>query len=163
MNLFARIEAALRLDRRPLSELPKVTRVASAGMIAVVGSLVVDAVLVALGRAVFDPASSFGPFHFSSYAPLTVLGVVAATIGWGILVHLTSVPRWVLRRAAVVVTVALLIPDVAILPGNPDGGVATLMVMHIAIAVITYASLLRVAPARETRSVAVVEAPAFPA
>jgi len=73
--------------------------------------------------------------------------VVGATIGWGILVHLSSQPRWVLRRAALVVTIVLLIPDVMILPGNPKTAVLTLMVMHIAIAVVTYSALRWIAPA----------------
>jgi hypothetical protein len=141
-----RVERLTHLDLRPLTDLPRASRVVLAGIVSIVGSLVVDAVLVAIGKALFSPGD-FGPFHFGSYAPLTVLGIVAAVVGWANLVRMCSEPRWVVTRAAILVTVVLLIPDFAILPNNPAGAVATLMVMHIAIAVITYASLLLVAPA----------------
>jgi hypothetical protein len=146
-TLAARAMAMAKLDRRPLTDLPSNRKVAMAGVVAIVGSLVADAVLVAVARAAFSTPSTFGPFHFGSYAPLTILGVVGATVGWGILVRLSSQPLWVLLRAAVVVTVVLLIPDVMILPGNPKTAVLTLMVMHIAIAVATYSALRWISPA----------------
>jgi hypothetical protein len=146
-SLTARAQALTNLDFQRLSHLPSLPRIALAGVASIVATLVADAVLVAIGRAVFDPPGWFGPFHFGSYAPLTVLGVVGATVGWAILVQVSSRPRWVLWRAAIVVTVVLLIPDFVILPSNPTGGVVTLMVMHITIAVVTYWALLSIAPA----------------
>jgi uncharacterized membrane protein YeaQ/YmgE (transglycosylase-associated protein family) len=149
-TLVPKVRSTLRLDLCPLAGRPGPARIALAGLIGIVGSLVADAILVALGKVTFKVHGGFDPFHFGSYAPLTVLGVVGATIGWAVLTRLTSEPRWVVRRAALVVTLVLLVPDVVILPGNPAGGVATLMVMHVAIAVITTAALLLVAPARGT-------------
>jgi hypothetical protein len=145
-TLLTRTMAIAKLDRRPLTGLPGTPRVALAGLVAVVGSLVADVILVALGKAVFSTPSSFDPFHFGSYAPLTVLGVLAATIGWGILVRLSSQPIWVLTRAAIIVTLVLLVPDVLILPGNPKTGVLTLMVMHVAIAIVSYSALRWISP-----------------
>jgi hypothetical protein len=50
---------------------------------------------------------------------------------------------------AVLVTLALWLPDVYILHlGAPPRAVAVLMVMHLAIAVVTYTLLTRVAPVR---------------
>ncbi len=101
---------------------------------------------MALGSAAFNHAG-FGPFHASAWVPLTLLGVVGATIGWGILVRMTSQPKWFVLRAAVAVTIVLLVPDFALLHNNPTGPVCTLMAMHVAIAVVTTWALLRFAPA----------------
>ena len=50
---------------------------------------------------------------------------------------------------AVVVTLVLLLPDIFILwKGQPARAVAVLMVMHLAIALVTYNALVRLAPAR---------------
>ena len=48
------------------------------------------------------------------------------------------------------VTALFLIPDFLLLGtrGNPTGPVVILMLMHLAIAVITYTALVKVAPAR---------------
>jgi hypothetical protein len=61
---------------------------------------------------------------------------------------LSSRPRWLLTRLAAL----LLIPDFLLLgtPGNPAGPVVILMLMHLAIAVITYTALVKIAPARST-------------
>ena len=141
------VQSATKLDGRPLANLPSPLKVALAGICASVGSILADRALVALGKALFTISPAFGPFHFQSYAPLTVLGVAAATVGWGVLVRLTSRPRWLLARAAAFATVLLLVPDVLIFANNPPLGVVTLMAMHIAIAVITFWSLLLIAPA----------------
>jgi hypothetical protein len=144
--LVRRALNVIHLDLRVLSDLPAAVRIILAGGVAAVGSLIADVILVALGKAAFNPIS-FGPFHASAWVPLTILGVAGATVGWGILVHLTSEPRWVVFRAAVLVTLVLLLPDVGLLPSNPTGPVLTLMAMHIAIAVITTVALLRISPA----------------
>jgi hypothetical protein len=145
-SVISRAQDLSRLDFQPRSRLPSAGRVVVAGVLAAIGSIVADLILVALGKAAFSPGS-FGPFHPSAWVPLTLLGVAGATIGWAILVRMSSEPRWFVLRAAVVVTVVLLLPDVGLLPNNPTGPVLTLMAMHLAIAIITTASLLRWAPA----------------
>jgi hypothetical protein len=148
-SVIKRARDLSRLDFQPRSHLPGALRVVLAGVIAAAGSLIADAILVALGKAAFAP-HSFGPFHPSAWVPLTLLGVAGATVGWAILVRVSSEPRWVVLRAAVAVTVVLLLPDVGLLPNNPTGPVFTLMTMHLAIAIITTASLLHWAPASGT-------------
>ena len=66
--------------------------------------------------------------------------------------RLSSRPRWLLTRLAALVTALLLIPDFLLLgtPGNPAGPVVILMLMHLAIAVIAYTALVKIAPARST-------------
>jgi hypothetical protein len=54
---------------------------------------------------------------------------------------------------AIAVTVVLLLPDLYIWhQGQPLRAVAFLMLMHLAIAVITYNALVRLAPTRRPRS-----------
>lgn len=73
--------------------------------------------------------------------------MVVACIGWPVVTRVSSWPRWVFLRAAVAVTVVLLVPDVYIMYiGESVRGVLVLMAMHLAIAVVTYNALVRIAP-----------------
>lgn len=113
----------------------------------VVGSLVAGALLVAIGTALFPSIRGFSHFRFSDYGSLTVIGVVPACMGWPLVVRLSSSPRSLYLRLAVAVTVVLWLPDVVILVrGEPARGVAVLMVMHLAIAAVTYQAMVRLAP-----------------
>jgi hypothetical protein len=63
--------------------------------------------------------------------------------------RLSSAPRWVFARLAVVVTLVLWVPDLWILVhGQPPRAVAVLVVMHLAIALCTYNLLVHLAPVR---------------
>jgi len=106
--------------------------------------------LVAIGRAVFTVPASFGKFAFGTYALLTVLGVAGATLTWDAVTRLSSRPAWLLTRLAALVTALFLVPDFLLLgtPGNPAGPVVILMLMHLAIAVVTYTALIKIAPVR---------------
>jgi hypothetical protein len=142
-----RAQRLTRLDLKPNRPLPSAARIVLAGVLSVVGSLIADLILVAIGRAAFDPPASFDKFNFATYAALTIIGVIGATAGWALLVRMTSHPRWFVLRAAVVVTIVLLVPDFALLPRDPTGPVVVLMIEHIAIAIVTTVLLLTVAPA----------------
>ena len=136
---------------------PTYRRVAAAGLAAAAASLVADLMLATIGRAAFTVPASFGKFAFGTYALLTVLGVAGAAATWAAVARLSSRPKWLLTRLAALVTALFLIPDFLLLgtPGNPAGPVAILMLMHLAIAVITYTALTRLAPVR--RLIEVVE------
>lgn len=151
-HVWTRAQELTRLDLRPLTPLPSGRRIALAGLLAIVGSLVADAVLSTISAATLSPPAYFDKFNAGSYAPLTIIGVVGATVGWALLVRLTSQPQWFVIRAAVVVTIVGLIPDVALLSNNPTGAVIGLMVEHLVIAVITTYALLKVAPAGSPRA-----------
>jgi len=136
------------LDFVPADPQPSWARWVLASVVALVGSLAADALLVATGEAVFPSTKDFVHFQFSDYGKLTVVGVVIACVGWPVVTRLSSRPRRLFLRLAVAVTVVLLLPDVVIWArGEPARGVLVLMTMHLAIAVVTYNALVRIAPA----------------
>jgi hypothetical protein len=135
----------------PKAARPRPWRLAAAGLAAVVASLAGDLGLAAAGRAAFTVPASFTKLSFASYAPLTVIGIAGAIVAWWAVTRRSSRPEWLLTRLALLVTAVLLIPDFLLLgtPDNPSGPVAILMLMHLAIAAITYTALLKIAPARD--------------
>ncbi len=143
------LEDALRLvrvDLAPRHRQPSGAMVLVATVASLAGSLLADAALVAIGTAVFPSTKGFVHFRFPDYAKFTVIGVVAACIAWPVVTRLSSAPRWLYLRLAVVVTLVLLLPDVWILlHGEPAKAVAVLMTMHLAIAVVTYNCMVRIA------------------
>jgi membrane protein implicated in regulation of membrane protease activity len=67
--------------------------------------------------------------------------------------RITSTPRWLFFRLAILVTLFLWLPDLYILySGQPATAVAVLMLMHLAIALITYTVLVLLAPVRPAGS-----------
>jgi hypothetical protein len=114
--------------------------------VALVASLGADALLVAIGTALFPATRGFVHFRFSDYGALTTIGVVMACAAWPITTRVSSASRWLFFRLAVVVTLALWLPDILILVrGEPLDAVAVLMVMHLTIALVTYNSLVHIA------------------
>ena len=111
--------------------------------------LLADALLVRAGTAVFPTTRGYVHFQFSDYSKLTVVGVVIAGAGWPVVARLTSEPRWVYLRLAIAVTAVLLLPDLYIWRlGQPGRAVALLVVMHVAIGLITYNVVVRLAAVR---------------
>ncbi len=132
---------------------PSALRVLVALIVSVAGSLAADAVLVRIGTAIFPSTVGYVHFRFSDYAKLTVIGVVIASLAWPVVTRMSSAPRWLFFRLAVLVTLVLWLPDLYILDlGQPVRAVAVLIVMHLAIAVVTYSSLVHLAPAKAARS-----------
>jgi hypothetical protein len=152
--MLDQLGAWAHFDRHPPHRQPAPGRVLLATAASILGSLAADAILVAIGEAVFPGTNGYAHFQFSDYATLTVIGVLIAGAGWPIVTRLTSAPRWVFARLAVVVTVVLWLPDLLILhQGQSGDAVAVLMVMHLAIALVTYNLLVQVAPVRSLRGV----------
>ena len=138
-----------RFDVRPPHTPPLRRRLGAAVVVSVVGSLVADALLVAIGTAVFPSTRGYVHFQFADYARLTIVGVLIACAGWPVVTRLSAAPRWVFLRLAVLVSAVLLLPDLAILyQGAPGQAVLVLVFMHFAIAVVTYNALVRLAPAQ---------------
>lgn len=147
--MLSRLAAMARLDFAPRHRPPAAGRVlvATAGSIA--GSLAADALLVTIGQAIFPSTRGYVHFQFSDYAKLTVIGVLIACAAWPVVTRITSAPRWMFFRMAILVTLVLWLPDLYILyRGAPGEAVAVLMAMHVAIALVTYNLLVRVAPVR---------------
>ena len=138
-----------RFDVRPPHSQPVRSRLAAAVVASVVGSLVADALIVAVGTALFPSTRGYVHFQFAYYARLTIVGVLIACAGWPVVTRLSAAPRWVFLRLAVLVSLVLLLPDLAILyEGAPGRAVLVLAFMHLAIALVTYNALVRLAPAQ---------------
>jgi len=142
----------VKIDFAPTHRQPSLARVLLATVISLVGSLAVDTVLVVIGEAVFPSTKGYGHFHFSDYSKLTAIGVIVACVAWPIVTRISSSPRWLFFRLAILVTLVLLLPDLYILhQGQPAKAVAVLMVMHLAIALVTYNALVHLAPVQPRR------------
>jgi hypothetical protein len=150
------IDRALRLfhvDFAPGHRQPPASAVVIATIVSIAGSLAADALLVAIGQAVFPSNRGYAHFQFSDYSKLTVIGVVIACLAWPIVTRISSAPRWLFVRMAVAVTLVLWLPDVYILAlGAPPRAVAFLFLMHLAIAVVTYNCLVHIAKTRPLAS-----------
>jgi len=135
-----------RVDFSPQTP-PTTASLIVATVVAVVGSLAVDALLVKLGVALYPSTRGYSHFQFADYSKLTVIGVLIACAGWPVVARISSQPKWLFLRAAVLTTLVLLLPDVAIwYLGQSAQGVFVLVWMHLAIAVVTYLSLIVLAP-----------------
>lgn len=145
--------ALFHVDFDPPSRQPRARQVVVATIASIAGSLAIDAILVAIGSAVFPSTKGYAHFQFGDYGKLTVIGVLIACAAWPITTRITSTPRWLFFRMAIAVTLVLWLPDVWILVhGQPAKAVAVLMLMHLAIALVTYNVLVRVAPPGRRRS-----------
>ena len=152
-TLYDRTLDLVKIDFAPTHRPPSSARVVLATAVSLVGSLVADAALVAIGEAVFPSTKGYVHFQFSDYSKLTIIGVIVACAAWPIVTRISSAPRWLFFRLAIAVTLVLLLPDVYILhQGQPPRAVGMLMCMHLAIAVVTYNALVRLAPVRHQRT-----------
>ena len=80
---------------------------------------------------------------------MTIIGVMIACLAWPVVTRISSAPRWLFFRLAILVTLVLWLPDLYLLDlGQPGRAVAVLMVMHLAIALVTYYSLVCIARVR---------------
>jgi hypothetical protein len=135
-----------RVDLAPAHRQPSSLRLMIATVVSVAGSLAADAILVVIGEAVFPSTKGYAHFQFSDYSKLTIIGVLIACAAWPIVTRISSAPRWLFVRMAIVVTLVLWLPDLWILhQGQSAQAVAVLMVMHLAIAVVTYSCLVHIA------------------
>ena len=143
---LARVLRLGRVDFSPAHRQPSVGRVLIALVVSIAGSLAADALLVRIGTAIWPGTSGYVHFQFHDYARLTIAGGVIACAAWPVVTRLSSAPRWLFFRLAVLVTLVLWVPDLYILDlGQPARAVAVLMVMHLAIALVTYNSLVHIA------------------
>ncbi|NNN08106.1 MAG: hypothetical protein HKL85_02800 [Acidimicrobiaceae bacterium] len=128
---------------------PTTMSVVAATVVAIVASLAADAVLVKIGVSLFPSTKGYVHFRFSDYSKLTIIGVIIACVGWPIVARISSQPKWLFLRAAVVVTAFLFVPDAMIwFLGQSAAAVFVLVWMHLAIAVVTYLALIILAPVR---------------
>ena len=144
--MLDQLASTARLDFAPRHRQPPAWRVLLAAAVAIAGSLAADAILVFLGEHVLHVPARYQHFHLSDYGKLTVIGVLIACAGWPVTTRITSHPRWMFLRMAILVTLVLWLPDLYILYlGQPARAVAVLMLMHLAIALVTYNVLVHLA------------------
>jgi hypothetical protein len=147
--LIERTMAIARVDWTPSHRQPSVVRLAVATLTAIIGSLVADAIIVAIGTHIVPGTAGYDHFRFSDYAKLTIIGVLIGAAGWPVLTHISSAPRWLYGRLTVLITLVLFLPDAwLLLHHQPLKNVAVLMVMHVAVAVVIYCSMVLIAPVR---------------
>jgi hypothetical protein len=116
-------------------------------VVAVFGGLLVCFALARLVTSADPSIASYGHFQFSDYSRLTIIGVIAACIGWPIVTLLSTTARRLYLWAAILVVVVSLAPDLWILHlGQPVVGVATLALMHIGLGLVTYPAMVFIAP-----------------
>src|SRR3984957_10387659 len=151
-DVVQRVLAWARLDFSPSHPPPRWWRVGVATVLAIALSLAADAALVAIGTRLFPSTKGYVHFQFNDYAKLTILGVLIACAGWPVVARISSAPRWLFLRLAIVVTLVLFLPDFYIWQqGAATQAVLVLMAMHVAIALLTYNLLVRLAPVRARR------------
>jgi hypothetical protein len=137
------------VDFTPEHRQPSAVAVLAASAFAIAGSLAADAILVVIGTHVFPTTKGYGHFQPGDYGKLTVIGVIIACVAWPVVTRISSTPRWLFFRQAIAVTLVLWLPDLWIASkGAPLRAVAVLMVMHLAIALVTYNCLVHVARVR---------------
>jgi hypothetical protein len=143
----------VRIDFAPPRGQPRAAMVLVATFVSLAGSLAVDALLVVIGTRIFPSTANYVHFRFSDYAKLTTIGVIIACAGWPIVTRISSSPRWLFLRMAILVTLVLWLPDIYILAkGQPPKAVAVLVLMHLAIALVTYNALVHLAPLKRKRA-----------
>ncbi len=144
-----RLMKLARIDLARAHRQPSGLRIVGATIIYLAGSLLADAAIVAIGTKVFPSTKGYVHFRFSDYGKWTVIGVLIACTGWPIVIRISAAPSWIFFRLAILVTLVLWAPDLYILhQGQPAKAVALLMVMHLAMAAVTYNALVRFAPVR---------------
>lgn len=158
---LGRLLARASVDLAPRHRQPASVRVVVATVVALAGSVGLDELIVHGATALFPLTAHFSHFRLADYASLTVVGVLGACAAWPLTTRVSSRPRPLFFRAAVALTVVLWLPDGwLLLKGERAQAVGALMLMHLAIALVTYNALVRLAPVRPAP---VQPAPARPA
>lgn len=149
--MFKQLTSLARVDFSPQHRQPTAVRVFAASVGSIAGSLLADMLIVMASVAAMPSTKGYVHFRFADYGKLTVIGVVIGCAAWPIVTRISSAPRWLFFRLAILVTLVLLLPDLYILYlGQPLDAVTVLMVMHLAIGLVTYNMLVRIAPPHTT-------------
>lgn len=130
---------------------PSLWRFVVAVIVAVGGSLIACAVLVAVGTAVFPMTIGYGHFVFADYSKLVIIGVLIACASWPLVTLISSRAARLFLILTIAVTIVSFAPDLWILhTGQVAEGVLVLAVMHVAVALVTLPALVFIAPQRST-------------
>lgn len=125
----------------PLSVRPRdrglITMLSAIGAGAAVG--VAASVTLATIAHAAGVSTAFRPLQFASYTALVVIAAISGAIGWRIVRTRSSRPRQTLARLVPAVVLVSMTPDILVgltkvMPHATWAGVATLMIMHLAVA-----------------------------
>ena len=91
--MLKQLMSLARLDLAPTHRQPSGPRVLLASLASIIGALLADALIVAIGEALMPGTKGYVHFRFSDYGKLTVIGVVIACIAWPIVTRVCAAPR----------------------------------------------------------------------
>ncbi len=137
---------------------PKATLIAIG--VAALAGIVACLIIATVAKAAGVPGS-FAPL--STYPALVVVGVIAGALGWNMVRHRSPDPHRTLTWLVPVVLVLSFIPDLVVgatrvLPHTTWGGVAALMLMHLAVTAAAVASYRHFLPASSAGALARADA-----
>jgi hypothetical protein len=130
--------------------------VVAGGLIGTVAvAIAANAVVAAIAHAA-GASDDFQPLQLSAYAPLTLVGVLAAAAAWAAIRARSARPGRLLRTLAPAILIVSLIPDIIVgisdsRPGTSWGAVSALMVMHVVVAAVAIPAYRRLLPLPATR------------
>lgn len=149
----ARLFRALDLDFPRGRNQPALVRWILASVVAVVVSVLACGALAAAGVAWFPETAGYEHFGFVDYTKLTVIGVGLACLAWPVVTWFSSRAWKPFLWLAILVTIVGLAPDAWILyKGQPANAIGVLVLMHFAVALITYPALVFIAPQRRAEA-----------
>lgn len=141
------LERRLRIDLPLGRAQPALWRVVLATAVAIAGSIAACALLAWLGPVLFPRTTGYEHYEFGDYAKLTTIGVVAAGIAWPLVTLVSTHASRLYLWLAVIVTVGSFVPDLWIwAKGQDPEGVFVLVLMHLAVAAVTYPAIVLIAP-----------------
>ncbi|GKQ41922.1 DUF6069 family protein [Streptomyces sp. A012304] len=124
--------------------------VAGGVFIAFLLASVANALIAVLAHAMSAP-DDFQPLEPPAYVFMTALGLLAGAVGWGIVRRRSQDPERLLRRLVPSVVAISLVPDFFLFDKGEATGVAALLMMHLAVAVIAVQAYRRVMPLGSVR------------
>jgi hypothetical protein len=118
------------------------------GLLTVLASVIVNALIVLVAKALFAVAPTFTPLQVRSVLVFTVIGAVGAVLVFALIMRWAKHPVRLFQRVAWVVLLVSLIPDlllpfVQLFPGTTIPGVVALILMHVATGLICIGVLPR--------------------
>lgn len=122
-----------------------VSRAVLAVVLASVLASALDAVVARIWHAA-GASAAFSSLHPSAYIFLSVVGIIARTVGWCVICSRSRNPARALRAVVPVVLLLSSIPDLLVgvsksLSGTTWGAVIGLMLTHLLVAAVAFAAL----------------------
>ncbi len=118
------------------------------GLLTLVTAVVVNFLISLVAKGLFFVAPTFFPLQAMIFVPFTVFGTLGAIIVFALLGRFARRPISTFQRTVWIVLLISFIPDLLVgflrpFPGTTFLDVGTLMLMHVATAMICLGSLLR--------------------